>query len=133
MSVTDDLPEIALDAANLYREEQITDLRAGTIRRLIPITAEGADDSARDVIYEGGTTLMTPAGTLPINFLIEADSLADALAKFPEAAKAGIENTMEELQKLRREQQSSIVVPGQGGQGGVPGGGMPGGGGKIQL
>jgi hypothetical protein len=38
---------------------------------------------------------------------------------------------MKDLQELRRQQASSIVVP-QGGMGGLPGGGMPGGG-KIQI
>lgn len=120
-----ELPEIKLDADNLYRDEQISDLRAGAIRRLIPVTETGEDDSSRPVIYEGSTTLMTPAGSLPINFRLEVDNLKDAIDQFPEAAKKGIEETLEELQRLRREHQSSIVVPGQGGAGG-PGGGMGG-------
>jgi hypothetical protein len=41
---------------------------------------------------------------------------------------------MKDLQELRRQAASSIVVPqgGMGGLGGLPGGGMPGGG-KIQI
>lgn len=121
-----ELPEIKLDAENLYREEQISDMRAGAIRRLIPVTVDGSDDSSRQVLYEGSTTLLTPAGTLPINFRLDVSSLKEAVEKFPEAARQAIEETFEELQRLRREQQSSIVVPGQGGPGG---GGMPGAGG----
>lgn len=132
-----ELPEIKLDAESLYREESITDGKAGTIRRLIPVTADGADDSSRPVRFEGNTTLMTPAGTLPIHFELKADGLAQALEQFPEAAKAEIERTMEELQELRRQQQGSgLYVPGQEGPGGMGGmGGPPAGGpgGKIQL
>ena len=125
-----ELPEIKLDADNLYREEQITDLRSGSIRRMLPIKADGSEDSSRDVIYEGHASLMTPAGALPINFLIDVKTLPEALEKFPELAKEALENTLEELQRMRREQQSQIVVPGQGGAPGM-GGGMPGGG--IQM
>ena len=123
-----ELPEIKLDADNLYREEQITDLRAGSIRRMLPIKADGSDDSSRDVIFEGHASLMTPGGALPLHFLIDVETLAEALDKFPELAKAALEQTLEEMQRLRREQQSQIVVPGQGG---AQGGGMPGGG--IQM
>ncbi|MDX1497927.1 MAG: hypothetical protein R3352_10255 [Salinisphaeraceae bacterium] len=120
-----ELPEIKLDRDNLYREEQISDLRAGSIRRLTPVKADGSDDEARPVLFEGHANLMTPAGALPINFPIEVASLNEALDQFPELAKKAIEDTLEELQRLRREQQSSIMVPGQGqGGGGMPGGGI---------
>jgi hypothetical protein len=69
-------------------------------------------------------------GPVPIGFDIEAKSLAEAVAKYAEAAKEGIERTMRELQEMRRQQQSSIVIP-QAGAGAL-GGGL-GGGGKIQL
>ena len=41
------LPDIKLDANELYREEVFTDRRAGTLRRLVPVTITGADDPAR--------------------------------------------------------------------------------------
>lgn len=137
MAGEEQLPEIKLDAESLVREETITDGKSGTIRRLVPVTADGADDSSRPVRFEGNTTLMTPAGSLPIQFALEADSLSQALAQFPDAAKAEIERTMEELQELRRQQQGSgLYVPGQGGQGGLGGLGAQapsGPGGNIQL
>lgn len=135
MADEEQLPEIQLDSESLYREETITDRKSGTIRRMIPVTADGEDDTSRSVHFEGNTTLMTPAGSLPVNFELDVDSLSEALAQFPEAAKAGIERTMEELQEMRRQQQGSgLVVPGQGGQGGGLGGQQPGGGGgNIQF
>lgn len=132
-----ELPEIKLDASNLYREEQYSDLRAGSIRRLIPVKPDGSEDSSREVLYEGHASLLTPAGTLPIHFAIETDSLSNALEQFPELARKALEQTLEELQRLRREASSSIVVPGQGGpgaagpMGGGPMGAPPGGG--IQM
>ncbi|MDN5937064.1 MAG: hypothetical protein L0H83_00210 [Salinisphaera sp.] len=132
MSEQDQLPNIALDETSLFREETISDGKAGYIRRLTPVTAEGDDDSSRAVQYEGNTTIMTPAGGLPIQFALEVDGLKAALAAFPQAAKDAIERTMNELHEMQRQQSSSLYVPGQGGGGGMPQGG-PGGGGRIQL
>lgn len=127
MSAENELPEIKLDAANLYREDTLTDRQAGSVRRLVPVTADGSEDDSRGTVYEGQTSIYTGAGTLPLHFEIEADSLKDALDKFPQAAQVALERTLEELRELQRQQSSSILTPGQGGGGG----GMPGGG--IQL
>jgi hypothetical protein len=128
------LPDIQLDIAGLYREEIFTDRRAGTIRRLTPVTVEGATDTSRPVLYSGQTQLLTPTGVLPLGFEIEADTLADAIAKFPAAVKDALEQAIEEAREFRRESASRIVVPDVGGgMGGVGGaGGIPGGG-KIKL
>ena len=122
--------EAALDPQALYREEIYTDRLVGTLRVLIPVTADGAPDASRPTIYTGEAQLLTNMGPVPIGFDIEAKSLAEAVAKYAEAAKEGIERTMRELQEMRRQQQSSIVIP-QAGAGAL-GGGL-GGGGKIQL
>ena len=124
--------DATMDPAALYREEIYTDRKVGTLRVLMPVKRDGSSDSARKTVYSGEAQILTNAGPLPINFEIEADSLEDAAQKFAGAAKEAIERTMRELQELRRQAASSIVVP-QGGMGGLPGGGMPGGGGKIQL
>lgn len=124
--------DTAMDPAALYREEIYTDRKVGTLRVLMPVKRDGSPDSGRKTVYSGEAQILTNAGPLPINFEIEAASLDDAAQKFAGAAKEAIERTMRELQELRRQAASSIVVP-QGGMGGLPGGGMPGGGGKIQL
>lgn len=129
------LPEIQLDSAGLYREEIFTDRRAGTIRRLTPVTAEGATDTSRAVLYSGQTQLLTPTGVLPLGFDIEAQSLPDAIRQFPNAVKEALEQAIEEAREYRRESASRIVVPDVGGGmgGGIGGpGGLPGGG-KIKL
>ena len=122
--------EAKMDADNLYREEIITDRKVGTLRMMTPVTGDGTHDAARATLFIGEAQIMTQAGPLPINFEIEANNLGEAVAKFGEAAKEGVERTVRELQELRRQQSSSIVVPGAGGMGGM--GGM-GGGGKLQL
>jgi len=127
-----DLPEIKLDADSLYREEIYTDRRAGTLRRLVPVKVDGSVDESRPVLFSGQTQLLTPAGVLPLGFEIEAATLADALAKFPDAVKVALEDAIEEAREMRREQASRIVVPEVGGGGGpnLMGGS---GGGKIKF
>jgi hypothetical protein len=124
-------PELKMDPAALYREDVFTDRKIGVIRRLTPVKQDGSDDTARPTLYAGETQIMTSVGPLPVSFEIDASSLGDAAAKYGEAAKVAVERTVRDLQELRRQAASSIVVP-QGGMGGLGGGGMPGGG-KIQI
>ena len=119
------LPDIQIDRNSLYREETFTDRRAGTIRRLLPITADGAADAARAVLYSGQTQLLTPGGVLPLSFEIPGATLDEAINNFPTAVQQALEQAIEEAREYRREASSRIVVP-------DVGGGMPGGG-KIKL
>jgi len=121
--------EAKMDANALYREEIYTDRAAATLRVMVPVTKDGSPDKSRPTLYLGEAQILTNMGPLPINFEIDADNLAEAVAKYGDAAKAGIEAAMRELQELRRQASSSIVIP----QGGVPGLPGAGGGGKIQL
>ena len=99
------------DAANLYREEMYTDRRVGAIRVLVPVKSDGTADAARPTLYVGQISVMTPMGTLPISFEIPGTTLAEALDKFAEGARAAMDDTMQELQQMRREAASSIVIP----------------------
>ena len=123
----DNLPELKMDPANLYREEVFTDRKVGTIRVMTPVKNDGATDAGRKVIYVGETQLMTPVGAIPLAFEIEADSLGNAAAKFAEVAQVAVERAVRELQEMRRQASSSIVIP----EGIPPGLGGPGG--KIKL
>src|SRR5688500_15415163 len=121
--------EIRVDPNALYLEEVFTDRRVGTIRRLTPVKKDGARDPSKAVLYVGETQVLTPAGALPIGFEIGAGSLEEAAEKFGQLAKEAIERTVKELQELRRQAASQIVVP----QGPLPPLSGAGGGGKIQM
>lgn len=125
------MPEIKMDPDNLYREESFSDLKVGSIRKLTPVTAEGEPDASREMRYEGQTSLMTPAGNLPLNFELPNDSLSAAVAAFPDAVQDAAEKAIKELQEMQRQASSRIQVPGQGGLGGAVPGGQ--GGSQIQL
>jgi hypothetical protein len=124
--------EPEMDAQTLYKEEMFTDRKVGAIRRLTPVTSDGATDAARPVLFIGQAEIMTNMGPVPINFEIPGKSLADAVAGFAPSAAAAIERTVQQIQEMRRQAASQLVVP----QGGMPNltGGPPGrGGGKIQM
>ena len=106
--------EIQMDAANLYREESYTDLKAGSLRKLVPVTADGTDDPARQPIYTAATQVMTPGGVLPLSGEVEgAKSLAEAVAGFPATIQQAIADLREEMAAMQRERSSQIVVPGR--------------------
>ncbi|MBM0103577.1 hypothetical protein JM946_02430 [Steroidobacter sp. S1-65] len=118
-----------MDPEGLYQEDNFTDRRVGAIRRLSPVRADGTPDPSRPVLFLGQAEIMTNMGPVPINFEIEGKTLADAVVGFSPAAQAAIERTVQQIQEMRRQQASQLVVP----QGPVPGitGGR--GGGKIQM
>ena len=119
-----------MDPAKLYREEAYTDRKVGSIRRLTPVKADGSPDPERSVLFVGQTQILTAMGALPLSFEIDARSLDEAVAGVAAAAQAAFERTVKELEDMRRQAASSIVIPerGTGGFGpGVPGGG------KVQF
>jgi hypothetical protein len=115
----------------LYLEEMFTDRKVGAIRRLSPVKSDGSPDATRPMLFVGQAEIMTNMGPVPINFEIEGKSLDEAVAGFSAAATAAIERTVQQIQEMRRQAASQLVVP----QGGMPnlGGGAPGRGGKIQM
>lgn len=131
VSPEDKTPIPKMDSAALYREETFTDRKVGTIRRMSPVKTDGSPDPDRRVVYIGEAQLMTTVGALPLNFEISASSLEEAVAKYADAAKLAFERAVKELQELRRQAASSIVIP-EKGVGGFGPGGLPGGG-KIQV
>lgn len=106
--------DIQMDGANLYREETYTDLKAGTLRKLVPVTASGADDPSRPAMYSAATQVMTPGGVLPLSGeVVGAQSLAEAVEGFPAAIKQALADLREEMAALQKERSSQIVIPGR--------------------
>lgn len=127
--MADERNEPQMDAATLYQEETFTDRKIGVLRRMTPVLPDGSVDPARPVLFVGQAEIMTNMGPVPINFEIEAKDLAEAVAGFGPAAAAGIERTVQQIQEMRRQAASQIVVP----QGGLPPNMGGPGGGKIQI
>jgi len=98
--------DMKMDATSLFREEIYTDRAAGTIRVLIPVTRDGGPDQTRATIYTGEAQILTNVGPLPISFDIPAATLGEAVQKYGDAAKEGVERAMRELQEMRRQASS---------------------------
>lgn len=112
----------AMDPNGLYKEENYTDQKTGAIRKLIPVKADGTEDPDRSVEYYGSAQVMTPMGAMPLNFALEGTTLGEAAEDFASKAELAVEEAGRELERMRREQASKIVVPGQGGNGNGPSG-----------
>jgi hypothetical protein len=105
------ISDIKMDTANLYREEAYTDLKTGSIRKLVPMSLDGTEDTARKAVFSGHTQVMSPHGPIPIQGQIEAESLAEAVEKFPQAMEEAMNRMVEEAQKMQQEQAKKIVTP----------------------
>jgi len=123
-------------SSGVPRQSELEDAEAEELaRRFAPILRRDSRElfvPIRQEAYVGETQLMTPVGALPLAFEIEADSLGQASQKFSEVAAVAVERAVRELQEMRRQQSSSIVIP-EGIPPGLGGMGMGGGGGKIKL
>lgn len=112
--------DFTVDKKNLYREESFTDLKTGSIRRLTPVKPDGSADKSRKTLFVGHTSLISPGGPVPIQNIIPAKVLQQAIKKFPEAMQAAMERLVEEAKKYQQQEQaqtrkeeSRIIVPGR--------------------
>jgi hypothetical protein len=109
--------DFTVDQKNLYREENITDMKVAAIRKMTPITPSGEVDESRTPVFVGTTQLMTPEGPLPIQAMLQANSLQEAFDVFPQAMEAAMQRMVEQIQRAQQEQKhkddSRIIVPGR--------------------
>lgn len=103
--------ELNVDTKNLYREESYTDLKVASLKRLVPVTPAGEPDPSREPRFVAQTQLMSQVGPVPVSALIEARTLEEAIAKFPEAVSRAVEEMIEEAREIQRQEASRIVVP----------------------
>ncbi|MFO7555942.1 MAG: cytoplasmic protein [Desulfobacterales bacterium] len=104
--------DLSVKQDNLYLEESFTDLDMASIRRLTPVKPNGLKDKTRKQIFVGHLNLMTPQGPIPIQAPLKARNLKEAMELYPEAIKTALKKMQEEIEKLQREQDSRIIVPG---------------------
>ena len=105
-----------VDKEDLYREESITDLKTANIQKLTPVNLDGTVDEKREPVFIGRTQLNTPQGPVPIQAVLEAISLEDAIDKFPAAMELETQKVVEAFKKMqaqqKKQQDSRIIVPG---------------------
>lgn len=103
--------ELTLNLATLYRQEEYTDTMAGSIKKLVPVKSDGNVDESRPLIFVGQTSIMLPSGPMPVQAVLEAETLEDAIKAFPDAMEKAINELADKLIKLAEEQQSLIQKP----------------------
>jgi len=103
--------DLTVDRRNLYREETYTDLKVASIRCLSPVKDDGSADKTRKMVFVGQTQLMTPGGPLPVQAIIPAKHLQQAIKKFPEAMMDAVAKLTEEVKKYQQQERGSIVTP----------------------
>jgi hypothetical protein len=104
--------DLTVKQDNLFLEESFTDLNLASIRRLTPVKPNGIKDKSRKPIFVGHTQLMTPQGPVPVQNLLEAKNLKEAIENFPIAMKKAIETMLEEIKKMQQKEESRIILPG---------------------
>ncbi len=111
--------DFTVDKNNLYREESITDLKVVSIRRLMPINADGTEDAGRTPVFMAQTQLMSPDGPVPLQSALKAGSIEEAIDEFPGAMQQALGEvvkrmkTMREQQMHKQNEDSRIIVPGR--------------------
>jgi hypothetical protein len=111
MAEQQSLDNMQIDGSNLWKEENFTDLQVGSIRKLTPIKIDGSDDDSRKASWAATTNIMTPSGALPISGDIDAETLEEAVNKFPEAIQDAIKKLQEDMIRMQQEQANRIVTP----------------------
>ena len=103
--------DFRVDRSNLYLEESFTDLKVGSIRRLTPVKPDGKEDKSRKTLFVGHSSILTPNGPLPIQNVIPAKDLQQAIKKFPEVMQEAVERLVEEVKKIQEKESSRIQTP----------------------
>ncbi|MCD6271626.1 MAG: cytoplasmic protein [Deltaproteobacteria bacterium] len=106
---------LKVDEKNLYKEEGYTDMKVASIRKLVPVYPDGTKDESRISIFIGATQLMSPEGPLPVQTILSANNLQEAIAIFPESMQKAMEELMQQMRKMQAEEKtkndSRIIVP----------------------
>ena len=104
-----------VDEKNLYKEEGYTDMKVASIRKLVPVYSDGTKDESRVSLFIGATQLMSQKGPLPIQAILSANNLQEAITIFPESMQKAMEELMQQMQKMQAEEktknESRIIVP----------------------
>ncbi len=118
--MTNNQIDFTVEKNNLYREENIIDLKTASIQCLTPIKPDGTIDESREKIFVGHTQLMSPQGPVPLHAPLKASTLEEAMENFSEAMQHAMAELIENVKKMQQEQEqakqqeeSRIIMPGR--------------------
>lgn len=96
--------DFTVNVNNLYREENITDLKVASIRKLIPVKPDGSLDESRAPLFHGHSQLVSPQGPVPLQAQLTANNLQEAFEVFPAAMKKDLEDMLKRMQEIQKQQ-----------------------------
>ena len=106
--------DFSVDKRNLYKEEAFTDMKGASIRRFTPIKLDGSRDKKRDLIYLGHTQLFSNHGPVPVQCVLKAKTINQAMDNFPSSMKKAVEKVLKEIDAMEKKtSESRIIMPGQ--------------------
>ncbi len=120
--MTNNQINFTVDKTNLYREENIVDLKAASFRCLTPVKPDGTIDESREKIFVGHAQLVSSQGPVPLQAPLKASTLEEAMEIFPEAMQQAMVELIENVKKMQQEQEqekskqeegSRLIVPGR--------------------
>ena len=91
--------DFTVNREDLYREETFMDLKIAQIRRLTPIHLDGSMDENRSSIFVGYTKVMSSKGPVSLHNKLDAQTLEEAIEKFPDAMNQAVREIAEKAQK----------------------------------
>jgi len=104
-----------VDEKNLYKEEAYTDMKVASIRKLVPVSSDGTEDKSRASIFIGATQLMSEKGPLPIQAILTANNLQEAITVFPESMQKATGELVQQMQQMQAKEKtkndSRIIIP----------------------
>ncbi len=107
--------DFKVDEKNLYREEAYTDMKVASIRKLVPVHSDGTEDESRTPTFIGATQLMSQKGPLPVQAILPANNLQEAIAAFPDGMQKAMEELIQQMQRMQAAEKtkndSRIIVP----------------------
>ncbi len=97
--------DFSVNIDNLYREENITDLKVATIRKLVPVKPDGTKDENRTALFFGHSQLVSPQGPVPLQGQLMANNLKEAIEVFPTAMKKSLDELVKQIKQMQQQKE----------------------------
>ena len=98
-----------INPLGLWRQELYTDLENGEIKCFVPVTLGNVRDVERKMRFFSSIKFSFRGRIMDVNFEIEADTLATAVAAWPKAAENAGQQAHKQLDEQART--AKLVVP----------------------
>ena len=96
--------DFTVNTDELYREENITDLKVASIRKMTPVKPDGSVDESRTPQFFGYSQLVSPQGPIPIQAPLPANNLQEAIDIFPDTMQKAPNEMLEKAKQLQEQQ-----------------------------